>query len=123
MPHSWDAYTEKPHRRWWQRCGICRARRITSLYHEVYDLRASCEGQCGDDCCHGWVYACSPCTMKVASDCTERVRFSRYQVRIDTLEEVLDVFDCEESVSAAHFYDKIEKLRDSIIADQQHDGY
>lgn len=123
MPHSWNAYIETPERRFFQRCANCGTRRVVGLYHEVYDLGVACEGQCKDTCCHGWAYACQQCTLVIAGQCTERVRFARYQVRLDTIEEVLDLFDCEESDSAAHFHTKIENLRDSIIADQQHNGY
>ncbi len=117
-----NAYIEKAERAFFRRCGVCRTRRFFSLWHEVYALGDSCEGQCKGTCTTGWTYACSECTLKVATGCLDRSHFARYQVQLDTLHEVMDFFDCEESDSAAHFYDKIESLHNSISADLQHDG-
>ena len=123
MPHSWNAYTEENERRTWQRCGICKRRWVVGRFHEVYDLGVACNGQCKDDCCHGWVYACPGCTLKVAGECTERVRFARYQVRIDTLDEALAAMDNTVFVDGRELFATVQRLRSAIGADQQQDGY
>ena len=128
MPQAnhFNAYIEDTARRWWQRCVICRRRWVVGRFHEVYDLGVACNGQCKDTCCHGWAYACSPCTVKVASGCTDRVRYSRDELRQLTLCEVLAMFDPEHVLNepvASSYYKRIAAYCESINADQQHDGY
>ena len=73
MPHRWNAYIETPEHRYFQRCVNCGTRSISGLYHEVYDLAKECNGQCRDDCCHGWGYACQTCTVAIATSCLDRL--------------------------------------------------
>lgn len=101
-----DAYYPHPYRLRYMRCWGCGKRRLFGNWWEGYQTRAAV-GPKEDP---HWGYFCAECIVIVASLCTEAVRRETEEIRLITLEEVLDLFDCELSDSAAHFYDKIEAL-------------
>lgn len=123
-PDHLNAYIEKAERAFFRRCGVCRRRRFFALWHEVYALGDACNGRCKDTCATGWTHACSECTLKVAGGCLRRVQYARDTLRIETLDEALDQFDCErKDDTLGTVYARIEALQKSIEADQQENGY
>lgn len=115
-----DAYYPSPWRLFYSRCWGCRKRRFFAQWWEGYQVASTLP--------HGsalrrWGYFCSECTVVIASMCNDAIRFARYQVQIETLDDALDQFVCEEDETPAILYGRIERLRDSIQADLQDNGY